>query len=132
MWKGLEQFEPEPSYEGFVYIIKRISTGEWYLGKKSFWSRVKETKKSSPKFGKKVTKESNWKIYQSSSDVVSKWPEDDIEKVCLRICKSKYELSYYELFYLFKTEGLRKTLCLNYMAGSSTIGKCPDYMLIEE
>lgn len=132
MWKGLEQFEPEPSYEGFVYIIKRISTGEWYLGKKSFWSRVKETKKSSPKFEKKVTKESNWKIYQSSSDVVSKWPEDDIEKVCLRICKSKYELSYYELFYLFKTEGLRKTLCLNYMAGSSTIGKCPDYMLIEE
>lgn len=130
-WIGLDQMEPEPGIEGFVYLIKNKVTGEWYIGKKSFWSRVTEKRKSDPKYGKRVTKESDWRTYQSSSDVVSSWPIEDIEKVCLKVCRSKYEVSYWELFYLFKLEGLRKPKCLNYMAGSQTIGKCPKWFEIE-
>lgn len=130
-WKGLEQMDPEPSLEGFVYLIKNKITDEWYIGKKSFWSRVTEKRKTHPKFGKKVTKESDWKTYQSSSDAVRSWPREDIEKICLIVCKSKYEVSYWELYYLFKLEALRKPKCLNYMAGSQTIGRCPDWFLIE-
>lgn len=112
-------------YEGFIYRIDNTKTGKYYIGKKGFWSRVKETKKSSPKYGKRVTKESNWRVYQSSNAEVQGWALSDCEYSVLYLCKSKYELAYREIESLIECHALRDPQCLNQMMGSARIGRCP-------
>ncbi|MFQ2266828.1 hypothetical protein ACK321_12260 [Aeromonas hydrophila] len=112
-------------YEGFIYRIDNTRTGQYYIGKKSFWSRVKETKKSSPKYGKRVTKESNWKDYQSSNAEVQGWAISDCEHSVLYLCGSKYELAYREVQSLIECQALRDPVCMNQMMGSARIGRCP-------
>lgn len=113
-------------YEGFIYRIDNTRTGQYYIGKKSFWSRVKETKKSSPKYGKRVTKESNWRIYQSSNAEVQGWAISDCEYSVLYLCGSKYELAYREVQSLMECQALRDSNALNVMLGSNSIGRCPE------
>ncbi|EIM1710726.1 TPA: hypothetical protein RQM97_001572 [Aeromonas dhakensis] len=112
-------------YEGFIYRIDNTRTGQYYIGKKSFWSRVKETKKSSPKYGKRVTKESNWRVYQSSNAEVQGWVISDCEYSVLYLCGTKYELGYREIESLVQAHALRDPKCLNQMMGSAGIGRCP-------
>ncbi|WP_429179246.1 hypothetical protein [Aeromonas salmonicida] len=112
-------------YEGFIYRIDNIKTGKYYIGKKGFWSRAKETKKSSPKYGKRVTKESNWRVYQSSNAEVQGWAISDCEYSVLYLCKSKYELAYREIESLIECQALRDPQCMNQMMGSARIGRCP-------
>lgn len=113
-------------YEGFIYKITNSQTGEWYIGKKSFWSVRKETKKRSLNFGKRVKKESDWKIYQSSSPKASVWPSDDVLCEVLYLCASKFILGYREIQALMDSEALRDRQSLNVMCGSKSIGRCPE------
>lgn len=98
---------------GFVYLITNKEKYEMYIGKKSLYSTIKR------KFGKKesasvtdkrkklyemVTKESNWKTYQSSNKEVQGWKEPS--KQILEFAYSKKELSYLEEKYLFKNDVL--------------------------
>ena len=126
-WQGLpEGFVPnQKEHEGFVYRIDNKKTGQYYIGKKGFWSRVKETKKSSPKYGKRVTKESNWKNYHSSNTEVQGWPLSDCVCSVLYLCGTKYELGYREIESLVQAHALREPKCLNQMMGSARIGRCP-------
>ncbi|MEE1913347.1 hypothetical protein [Aeromonas caviae] len=121
-WKGLpEGFIPnQKEHEGFVYRIDNISTGQYYIGKKSFWTRQRDKKT-----GKRVTKESNWRVYQSSNAEVQGWPESDCECSVLYLCGTKYELGYREIESLVQAHGLRDPKCLNQMMGSARIGRCP-------
>lgn len=121
-WKGLpEGFEPnKKEHEGFVYRIEKISTGQYYIGKKSFWTRQKDRKT-----GKRVTKESNWCVYLSSNAEVQGWPESDCECSVLYLCGTKYELGYREIESLVQAHALRDPKCLNQMMGSARIGRCP-------
>jgi hypothetical protein len=121
---GIDEAELR-DYEGFIYRIDNTRTGQYYIGKKSFWSRVKETKKSSPKYGKRVTKESNWKDYQSSNAEVQGWAISDCEYSVLYLCGTKYELAYREIESLMECHGLRDPMCMNKMMGSARIGRCP-------
>ncbi|WP_349918212.1 hypothetical protein [Aeromonas veronii] len=114
------------NYIGFIYKLTNTKTGEWYIGSKNFYSHRKETKKSSPKYGKKVKKESDWKTYQSSSVVVSQWPSEDVLCEVLYLCMSKYEMAYRETQALMECEALRDRLSLNVMLGSKSIGRCPE------
>ena len=50
---------------GFVYCITFTKTGQKYIGKKSFWSKKKPKGKT-----RRVTSESDWMNYFSSSDYV--------------------------------------------------------------
>lgn len=96
-------FEPDEdflkSYVGFVYCLTEIDTGMKYLGKKFFWS----TRKLPPLKGKsrKRTKivESDWKEYHGSSNEVKELVEQGLvfKREILRLCKTKGELTYYEL-----------------------------------
>ena len=64
-WKYAEIINIDDWF-GFIYRIVELSTGKEYIGKKQFWSFTKKAVKG--KTNKKtVKKESNWKIYTSSS-----------------------------------------------------------------
>lgn len=94
---------------GFVYEIKNTSTGKKYIGKKLFNFRktiiVKKKKK-------KVLKESDWKEYYGSNEVlceeVKKLGEKNFERKIIRLCKTKTELGYYELKYQMEQDVLLK------------------------
>lgn len=60
---GDKDFEAQDlkQWEGFVYKIRHVPSGKYYIGKKSFWSH-----KTQPN-GRKKTFESNWRTYCGSS-----------------------------------------------------------------
>ena len=101
-YKG-EEFTSEMigDYIGFVYCITDLSTSKKYIGKKNF----KSTRKLKPLKGKTrkrtVIKESDWKSYFGSSDVVKTLLEEhgegNFHREILHLCTFKGELSYMEL-----------------------------------
>lgn len=132
MWIGLEDFEPKKENVGFIYLITNKVTGMKYLGCKQYWSRITDPRKTSPTYGKKITKESKWREYQSSNKEVQSWAQEDIEKKMICQCYSKFELSYREVEALIKTQALLRDDFLNFMLGSNTIGRPSEFMLIKK
>jgi hypothetical protein len=87
-------------YEGFVYLITNLTTGQKYIGKKL--AKFKTTKP--PLKGKKNKrrgyKESDWRDYWGSSDrlnadVEALGPENFTREI-LYLCKGRGEMSYIE------------------------------------
>ena len=126
-WKGLTiGFEPELGKDyGFIYHIRNVVTGQRYIGSKQFFSHVKETKKSSPKFGKKVYKESNWRKYQSSNDKFKEMDPNDLVKTVIKIVDSKFMLTYEECRILIESKALLDDNYENYMLSSFLLGRAP-------
>lgn len=60
-------------YCSFVYLI-RFETGEWYIGVKSLYKGIRDIKKI-----KVSTKESNWKVYTSSSKSVNNMIDNGVD-----------------------------------------------------
>ena len=61
-------------YYGFIYLVTNTKTGRMYIGKKSMWStRTKQVWKvdHSEKKNTKVTKESEWRSYTTSSSAIN-------------------------------------------------------------
>lgn len=88
------------SLVGFVYCIEEKSTGMKYIGKKGFWrSKILPVTKSR-KRRKHTLVESDWQSYYGSSTLLKENVilngEDIYNRVILRLCKSKGEMSYYE------------------------------------
>jgi hypothetical protein len=118
-WIYIDPVHPEDWF-GFVYVIKNKVTGRIYVGKKVFWNNLKKklTKTElaeQPGPGRKpthkrVTKESNWLTYWGSNkellEDVKELGQDNFERKILKLCKSKKELTYYELHYQCKEEVL--------------------------
>lgn len=112
---------------GFVYKITNTKTGQYYIGKKQVVSVRKR------KFGKReiasledkrmkkyemIQKESDWKTYRSSNQIVKDWfSNEKISSVCileiLRFCSNKKSLTYYELQEQFSHDVLSDELSLN-------------------
>ena len=96
---------PDETY-GFIYKIKNTNTGQYYIGKKQVVSVRKKnfakkkletlTDKRVKKY-EMVSKESDWKTYRSSNEIVKTWKDEEIDLEILRFCKSKKSLTYYEL-----------------------------------
>lgn len=78
---------------GFIYIMTDTSTGKMYIGQKQFWS--KKTKQVNKK-KKKVTVESDWKKYYSSSKYLQSVESDLIKREILYLCCSKGQMNYLE------------------------------------
>lgn len=85
---------------GFIYKIYNCNNNKCYIGKKFLFHTIK--RKVNGKL-KKVKKESDWKSYNGSNKFLKLDIEngDIIKKEILYICKTKKQLTYYELKYLF-------------------------------
>jgi hypothetical protein len=118
-WKSWDVINPE-KYFGFVYKIINLKTGKFYIGKKVFWNNKKHklTKKqlaeqSGP--GRKPTHEvirteSDWQKYWGSNKQlladIKQYGEDNFDCWILKQCRTKKELTYYEMHYQCKEEVL--------------------------
>ena len=102
-WKfNNKVFEDAPEeYIGFVYEITDTETNMKYIGKKKFWSKVTRPPLKGKKNKRRSIKESDWKSYYGSSEVVKELVENTgewrFERRILRLCKTAGELSYYEM-----------------------------------
>ena len=102
-WKfNNKVFEDAPEeYIGFVYEITDTETNMKYIGKKKFWSKVTRPPLKGKKNKRRSIKESDWKSYYGSSEVVKELVENTgewrFERRILRLCKTAGELSYFEM-----------------------------------
>ncbi len=86
---------------GFVYEIYDKEAKMFYIGKKKFWSKVTKPPLKGRKNKRRSLKESDWKSYYGSSEVVKALVENTGEwrfkRRIIRLCKSAGEMSYYEM-----------------------------------
>ena len=118
-WKYWDVINPEDNF-GFVYKITNLTDGKFYIGKKVFWNNKKHklTKKQLAEQtgpGRKPTfevirTESDWKTYWGSNKQlladIKALGEDHFECLILHVCKTKKQLTYYEMHYQCKFECL--------------------------
>ena len=112
MWQyNQKEFTQTPEeYQGFVYEIRELSTNKKYIGKKNFW-RPKTLPKNSRRSRRIKTKvESNWREYYGSNVELQRLVEESgaagFERIILRLCKTKGEMSYYEAKLQFEKDVL--------------------------
>ena len=112
MWQyNQKEFTQTPEeYQGFVYEIRELSTNKKYIGKKNFW-RPKTLPKNSRRSRRIKTKvESNWREYYGSNVELQSLVEESgatgFERIILRLCKTKGEMSYYEAKLQFEKDVL--------------------------
>jgi len=108
---------------GFVYQMSAIINGKAvaYIGKKNFFSNTKKklakkaisTDKRLKKY--KVVTKSAYQNYYSSNDVLKQAHKDGvvIQRIILKICFSKTELTYQEVRHQFLSGVLEDNLYLN-------------------
>src|SRR5210317_191525 len=87
-------------YEGFVYLITNLITGQKYIGKKLAKFKVTKPPLKGKKNKRRSTKESDWKDYWGSSDrlnadVAELGPKNFTREI-LYLCKGRGEMSYIE------------------------------------
>jgi hypothetical protein len=112
-WQYWDTINLEDWY-GFVYKITNLKTGKFYIGKKVFFYNKKKklTKKeiaalpSSPgrkPSSKVIVEESDWKNYWGSSKPLQKdikeLGEENFQCQILKLCKTKKQLSYWEIHF---------------------------------
>ena len=96
--KQVEAIDEE--YEGFVYLITNLTTGQKYVGKKLAKFKTTKPPLKGRKNKRRGYKESDWKTYWGSSDrlnadVETSGPENFTREI-LYLCKSRAEMSYIE------------------------------------
>ena len=98
-------FDPvEYSYEnlaGFVYLITDLNNNKKYVGKKNFW-KIHKLRPLKGKVNKRHSKkDSDWQTYYGSNEKVKLLVEEEGEKrfkrEIIKLCKTKGEMSYYEM-----------------------------------
>lgn len=98
-WKFDKDFDVDEWF-GFIYRIIDKSTNQHYIGKKQFHQHLRKVVKGR-KNRKKVTKESNWKTYCSSSVHLQKAIEEKGKENFIFLIeslhKSKGSLTYAEV-----------------------------------
>lgn len=98
----------------FIYKIKHIETGKWYIGRKTLFStKTKQVKGKKKKY--KV--ESDWKTYWSSSDKLQTWiaesKEEHFVREILIFVDTAAACMYAEEWALYFTGALFDPLCMN-------------------
>lgn len=107
--KPIESIEdiPEPKAVGFIYIIRQLSTGKKYIGRKLLTKTSRKTVKGKTK---KVRTESDWKDYWSSSpelkQLIKEVGEQDFTREILVFVSSKGMLAYAEELALYTVGAL--------------------------
>lgn len=101
MYDNKEVTEVPEGYVAFVYMIHVGSN--FYIGKKTFYNSIKRPPLAGKKRHRRDTRESNWKKYCSSSDIVKSLVEEGFEpkRRILYLCKTQKEATYWETKLLF-------------------------------
>jgi len=99
VYEGLDELDLS-DYYGFVYLIIDLTNNKKYIGRKYLWSR--RAKKIKGKRRRSITvKESDWRYYKSSSDVLKQQiSEHGLNKfsfIILYFCKTKGMTNYSEV-----------------------------------
>ncbi len=98
-------FDPEKhshcNYAGFVYIITDLSNQKKYVGKKLFW-KIHKLKPLKGKVNKRHSKrDSDWQDYFGSNEEVKLLVEQSgrerFKREIIRLCKTKGEMTYFEM-----------------------------------
>lgn len=107
--KPIESIEdiPDPKAIGFIYIIRQISTGKKYIGRKLLTKSSRKTVKGKTK---KSRTESDWKDYWSSSpelkQLIKDVGEQDFTREILVFVSSRGMLAYAEELSLYMVGAL--------------------------
>ena len=90
----------DEEYEGFVYLITNLTTGQKYVGKKLAKFKTTKPPLKGRKNKRRGYKESDWRDYWGSSDRlnadVDKLGPENFTREILYFCKSRAEMSYIE------------------------------------
>lgn len=103
MWyyENKEYDETPEEFQGFVYLITDINNGKKYVGKKNFWKPKILPITKTRKRRKRTRVESDWKLYFGSSEEVKLLVEtkgqENFKREILRLCKTKGEMTYFEM-----------------------------------
>jgi len=97
------------NFFGFIYCITNKRNGMWYIGKKLFtmagYKQIKGKRK-------KIRKYSGWKDYYGSGPRLQKAIEQDgkenFSREILRLCVSRGECNYWELYEIISRHALRR------------------------
>ena len=98
-------FDPEKhshhNYAGFVYIITDLSNQKKYVGKKLFW-KIHKLKPLKGKVNKRHSKrDSDWQDYFGSNEevklLVEQSGKERFKREIIRLCKTKGEMTYFEM-----------------------------------
>lgn len=107
--KPIESIEdiPDPKAIGFIYIIRQLSTGKKYIGRKLLTKSSRKTVKGKTK---KSRTESDWKDYWSSSpelkQLIKDVGEQDFTREILVFVSSRGMLAYAEELSLYMVGAL--------------------------
>lgn len=90
----------EFGYYGFVYNIT-LPNSQMYIGRKYFWSLRTLKPLKGKKRKRRIKKESNWRIYKSSSndviEMIQEYNDSDIKYEILSFHPNKAETNYSEI-----------------------------------
>lgn len=105
---------PPENAVGFVYRIRRISDGKFYIGKKKLtFKRTKVVKGKKKRF----TVDSDWLTYYGSSDElkadVASLGESAFHREILHMCYTLSECNYLETKEIFENRCLLREDCYN-------------------
>jgi hypothetical protein len=108
-----EDLDPKKVY-AFVYLIEDLDTDRKYIGKKvMFFKGYKSVKKKR----KRTLKESDWRDYYGSSDIlneeVAKRGKDRFRRTILHLCPNKATANYLEAMEQFARNAILDTRYYN-------------------
>lgn len=113
---------PEGSI-GIIYMVKNLTNGKFYVGRKSFISKRKKRltpkEKALPGNSRKTFKieetETKWQTYTGSCKPLNEDIKngDTYVKEIVRFCFNKKQLTYYELKAIICTDCLERADCYN-------------------
>lgn len=104
---------PDDSF-GFVYVITNDITHERYIGKRLF---TKAGYKQVKRRRKKIRKDNQWQDYFGSGPQiianVEQYGKENFTREILRLCSSRGECNYWELWEIMTRHAIRDPLYLN-------------------
>jgi hypothetical protein len=109
-WKYWDTFNPDEWF-GFIYKITNLESGRFYIGKKVFKYNKKhkltktqlseQTGRGRRSTHETIQVESDWKTYWGSNKElqadVKTLGKDKFECLILKLCKTKKQLTYWEI-----------------------------------
>lgn len=117
VFEGVEVEEPCLDMLGFVYKITNLTNDRFYIGRKNVISNVTKPPLKGDKKNRKISKESDWKFYWSSSDElkedIKELGIENFRREILYWCKTPALITYLEQKTIFTTCALESNLSYN-------------------